>query len=287
MRTIPSAELDQKLVDFKELITVSKANENAVQAFLEANTSFMVTPDLLNHRLHMNSVIAKLPVGERSADYAYLTKSSVEWRLVLVELEDSSKRIFKESSKNSAFTADFNDAVAQIDVWRDYVAQHLGTLREKLRPLLVPPTMARNLLSVRYLLIIGRSDELEYNEARRLRLATYGKERDLRIMTYDSIAREIESGFGEPKSVLRANSRGYALQSTEGLPVTMFAYIMPEHLELAPQAEATLRAENYDIDAWKRNEPLVVNDKWTFSSPPELYGSMHPAAQAMLARRAR
>src|SRR3546814_14039289 len=76
---------------------------------------FMPTPDVLHHRLHMNSVIAKFPIGERSTDYAYLSKSTVEWQLVLVELEDSSKRIFKDSSKNDAFTVDFSDAVAQID----------------------------------------------------------------------------------------------------------------------------------------------------------------------------
>mgnify|MGYP002079047821 CR=1 FL=1 len=95
-----------------------------MQAFFEANTAFMPTPDLLNHRVHMNSVIAKFPIGERSTDYAYLTKSSIDWRLVLVELEDSSKPIFKESSKNEAFSTAFNDAVAQIDVWRDYVSQY-------------------------------------------------------------------------------------------------------------------------------------------------------------------
>ncbi|MGT2516830.1 Shedu anti-phage system protein SduA domain-containing protein (plasmid) [Sphingomonas panni] len=117
-----SDELKQKLEDFRTLIAAEKKNENQIQAFLEANTTFMPTPDLLGHQLHLNSVIAKFRVGERSTDYAYLTKTSIEWQLVLVELEDSGKRIFKPSSNNLAFTSEFTDAVAQIDVWRDYAA---------------------------------------------------------------------------------------------------------------------------------------------------------------------
>lgn len=277
--------LSEKIEEYDKLIAEPKANENAVQAFLESNTVFMPTPDILNHRLHMNSVIAKFPVGERSTDYAYLTKSSVEWRLVLVELEDSSKKIFKDSSKNNAFTAEFSDAIAQIDVWRDYVGEHLDLVREKLRPLLVPPQMARNKISVRYLLVIGRSAEFEHDEARRLRLANYGAERDLRIITYDTIRREVLAGYAEPKAVLRANSRGYLLQSAEAMPSSMFAYIAPSNLKLSTQAEKALRENQYDIDAWKQNKMLTFNEKWTFDSQPDLYEQMHPSVKAMMARQ--
>src|SRR3546814_3593081 len=120
-----SDEFSVEIADFDKLSGEPKSNANAIQAFLEANTMCTPTPDGLHHRLHMNSVIAKFPIGERSTDYAYLSKSTVKWQLVLVELEDSSKRIFKDSSKNDAFTVDFSDAVAQIDVWRDHVSQHL------------------------------------------------------------------------------------------------------------------------------------------------------------------
>jgi Domain of unknown function (DUF4263) len=263
---------------------VPGANENAIQKFLELNTAFMPTPDVLHHKLHMDSVIAKFPIGERSTDYAYLSKSSIEWRLTLVELEDSSKRIFKESSKNVAFTTDFNDAVAQIDVWRDFADQNLDQIREKLRPLLVPPGMARNRMTVQFMLVIGRSAELDDNEARRMRLATYGEERRLRIITYDTISRQVDTKRPKFKAILRANSRGYLLQSAEGMPSNMFAYIMPEHLELAPVAEAALRANQYDIDAWKRNEPLTFNEKWTFDSQPDLYENMHSSVKSLVAR---
>ena len=248
---------------------------------------FMPTPYVLNHQLHMNCVIAKFPIGCRSTDYVYLTKSSIEWQLVLVELEDSSKRIFKKSSKNDGFTADFSDAIAQIDVWRDYISQHLEQVRDKLRPLLVPIQMARNKLSVRYVLIIGRSTEFEHDEARTLRLANYGADRNLRIMTYDTIRREVEAGYAKSKAVLRANSRGYVLQSVEAMPSNTFCYIRPSELELTPSAEAALRADHYDIDAWKQNNLLTFNEKWTFDSDPDLYEGMHAAVKSLVARRKR
>src|SRR3546814_19884864 len=59
---VPAAMSDEstgKIADFDKLIGEPKSNENAIQAFLEANTMFMPTPDVLHHRLHMNSVIAK------------------------------------------------------------------------------------------------------------------------------------------------------------------------------------------------------------------------------------
>lgn len=114
MAATSSNNVTNMLAAFEKLIAEPKANENAIQAFLEAHTMFLPKPDILNHQLHMNCVIAKFPIGERSTDYAYLTKSTVEWQLVLVELEDSSKKIFKASNKNDGFTVEFSDAIAQM-----------------------------------------------------------------------------------------------------------------------------------------------------------------------------
>src|SRR3546814_8707832 len=102
---------------------------------------------------------------------------------------------------------------------------------------MVPPRMGGKKLSVRYVLVIGRSAEFEHDEARRLRLANYGAERNLRIMTYDTIRCEVAAGHAKANAVLRANSRGYVLQSAEAMPTIMFAYMRPSELELSPAAE--------------------------------------------------
>src|SRR3546814_16700727 len=100
--------------------------------------------------------------------------------------------------------SDWSSDVCSSDL---HVSQHLDQVREKLHPLMVPPQMARNKLSVRYVLVIGRSAEFEHDEARRLRLANYGAERNLRIMTYDPIRREVAAVIG------RASGRARVCQS--------------------------------------------------------------------------
>src|SRR3546814_21001400 len=99
---------------------------------------------------------------------------------------------------------------------------------------MVPPQMARNKLSVRYVLVIGRSAEFEHDEARRLRLATYGAERNLRIMPYDTIRREVAAGHAKANAALRANSRGHVLPSAETMPPPMFAHLRPSYPPPSP-----------------------------------------------------
>nr|GLK21608.1 hypothetical protein GCM10017606_24350 [Microbacterium terregens] len=124
---------------FEDLLVDEGKDENDIQAFLEQHTELLDTSSwLLNHRLHMNCVIAKFPIGGRSADFAYLTKSSDRWTLVLVEIERATKPLFTSSSKHFGNSAAFNDALAQTAVWRDQWEQHRSEVRERLLPLLVP-----------------------------------------------------------------------------------------------------------------------------------------------------
>jgi hypothetical protein len=265
---------------FLDLIDTPEANENAIQSFMEAHSAYMPTPNSFSRGLHLKCVIAKFPIGDRTCDYAYLAKTSNEWELTLVELEDSGKRIFKPSSKDEAFTSEFNDAVAQIGVWRDFIDQHRAQVLQRLRPLLVPPQMASNKLSVRYLLIIGRSSELEMHERRRWRLTKLRADQDITVFTYDTVSRMVERGESKPKTVLRASSRGYIMQSAEAMPEGIFAYVGTQHLELSPAAERSLRDDGYDIDAWKGGRMLGFNERYPIPTDEEC----RVAIQEMIAR---
>jgi hypothetical protein len=66
----------------------------------------MPTPDVRNHCLHMNAVIAWFPIGEQSTDYAYMSKSTAEWQFVLVSSRtagDASSGIEQECRFHSRF----------------------------------------------------------------------------------------------------------------------------------------------------------------------------------------
>ena len=129
--------------------------------------------------------------------------------------------------------------------------------------------MANNRLSVRYMLIIGRSDELENHQRRRQRLASFGGQNRISVLTYDTVRRMAERGETNPKAVLRATSRGYKMQSAEASPEGMFAYVGPEHLELSASAEQSLRDDRYEIDAWNSGRMLCFNERYPMPTDEE------------------
>jgi len=135
-----------------------KKKEQEIQDYMEINTEFLPTPDLLGHGLHFNIVISKFPLGDRyKVDYAYLTKNSDSWRIVFVELELPSKTLFLKNIKNIQNTADFNSALAQIQNWKEFLLQNQDQVIDRLRPLLKP--LEYNPIHFHYVLIIGRSHE--------------------------------------------------------------------------------------------------------------------------------
>lgn len=253
---------ESPIESFKELLAREGANENELQAFIEQNTTFMLTPGLLNHGLHLNCLISKFPIGERIADFAYLTKSSDEWKLILVELEHAGKKLFVPSSNHNSFSAQMNDAIAQVDVWREYWTANRQAVIESIKPLLVPPIMSRNTISLEYVLIIGRSAEKDNDNARRTRLASLRADKQIQVMTYDTIIRAVENSPQKPRAILTKAGNGFRLRSVEGLPTNLFSRVYPEHLAVDPGPEKVLRDAGYDMDAWLANELLTVDDKW-------------------------
>lgn len=77
---------------FRSALEDDSLNENDIQRFLEENSELISTPFLLNHHLHFNVLISKFKISDGLiSDFAYLTKSSDFWDLVLVEIEDPKK----------------------------------------------------------------------------------------------------------------------------------------------------------------------------------------------------
>lgn len=242
--------------EFKSIIDLKGDNENKIQAFLESNSEFIPIPTLENHRLHLNSVLCKMPIGERVTDFAYITKSSDEWVIVLIELESSNKRIFTKSSGHVGFSAKFNDAVAQIDVWREYLSTHSNAFKELLAPLLVPPALSGNKIRFEYVLVIGRSSETDHNQARKDKIQQLKSDKNIHVLNYDSLIKGVSDGRQNPKALLKRQSGKYHLISVQAEPTHMFTYIMPQHLSLSSESEKALVLKGYEISAWKDNTPL-------------------------------
>ncbi|KQM32518.1 hypothetical protein ASF03_13755 [Rhizobium sp. Leaf68] len=120
-----------------------RKKEQVVQEFLEANTVLIPTPHRLNHGLHFKSIISKFPITSGlETDYVYLSKSSGSWQITFVELESPDKSIFTGATKTVQPSAEFQQAVSQIEDWRTYLSENKQEILNRLSPLIQP--MSRN-----------------------------------------------------------------------------------------------------------------------------------------------
>ena len=84
-REIEEKYKNELIEKFKIFLDNEKNLENDIQKFLEKNTELIPLPFIENHGLHFNLVISKFKLGnEYITDFAYLTKSSIKWLLVLI-----------------------------------------------------------------------------------------------------------------------------------------------------------------------------------------------------------
>jgi len=168
--------------------------EQRYQTYLEENTPLIPMEFIQNHGLHLDMVLRKPPLGkDYTPDFCYLSKSSIDWNCVLVELEKPSSRYFKDGGND--FHPNFSAALQQISKWRAWVESDSNKkhfTREILGPLKVPSTMASNPTYIKYVLVHGRRSELGENAQRR-RLVKAQERDDFKIMSYDSLVENLSS----------------------------------------------------------------------------------------------
>lgn len=244
-----------KIFESNILLGISGQNENEIQEYLEKNTDFIPTPILMNHGIHFDSIISKLHISDSlCCDFAYLTKSSVEWRLVLIELEPSTKTIFNDNKKNINFSAEFNNSYDQILSWRVYLHSHAEDIKERLS--LLMGHMIQNPISFEYLLVIGRDSELNSNEKKNMFAQ---KNRDgIRVFNYDSLMRWYLANRRIFKNVLSKTKHGFELKEYYA-DTALFAYINSNNLFFNNAIKTRLIADGYDIPEWEKGNLLSMH----------------------------
>lgn len=241
-----------------------KKNENEIQTFLLENPDLIPTPYLSNHNLHFNFIFSKLAIYEEyKSDFAYLTKSSVEWEMVLMELEASNKSIFNNNKKNIYFSAEFNNAYDQILSWRAYLNDHKQEFKSKLTYLM--SHMANNPMSFKFVLVIGRSDELNTNE--RINMFAQKNKDGIIVMTYDSLIRAYLSNKRRYRNIISKVKNGFELKSYNSeAPTSAFAHLKPGNFFFDSTIKAKLIADGYDLPSWENGNLLSINGKLPISS---------------------
>jgi hypothetical protein len=242
---------------FNRLVGTAGEREHGFQRFLETNTEFLITPFLLNHGLHFESVIAKLPLGQGLiTDFAYLTKSSVQWRLVLVEIEKPCTQLFQADKRQITPHSDFTRCLSQIAAWRDAVERDADSVINRVAAIRRP--LSRNNVDVKYVLVAGRSPG-EHNDQRIPdRLRQLGGN-DLQILTFDSLLRHYLDGRGQRKNIVTVERTGFRMKYLNTVPGAMFNYVFPHELTLKKDQEDLLMRWGISVKQWRAGQrPEVV-----------------------------
>lgn len=236
--------------------------EQMIQNFLEANSELIPIPNMLNHGLHFDFIISKFQVANNLvSDYVYLTKSSAQWIVTLVELEISEKSIFTSSMDKEVGSAAFNNALDQVRSWKAYLKEHRREFLDRLAPLMQP--MGRNPVEFNYQLVIGRSADKNKNERRMEYIAEIERERGITIMSYDSLLNWYENGPRFKKNILRAVGNRFEFKRMNVHPYLAFAWLGNDVLSLSKNQIASLSSDGYMMKEWLAGKTLAVNGKYT------------------------
>ena len=221
---------------YKELLD-QNSNEQTYQKFIEHNTYLIPREFIQNHGLHFSLVLRKLAFGsDFISDFAYLSKSTVSWNCVLIEIEKPSSKFFKNAS--NGFHRDFTDALQQISDWRawfdepsnkeSFVRNTLGFIRTPL---------SHSPVSIKYVLVLGRRSEIESNP-KRLAKVRAQERGDFRVMTFDSLASDLRNKNG---LYIAAKHNTYIDILNEHLmDDAMFGWMEPETIKVPPALRAKL-----------------------------------------------
>lgn len=259
--------MNQICKEFSKILDDTNSNENDCQEFIENNPYLMIQNFLLNHQLHFNSFITKFPLDTALiSDFAYLTKSSAKWRIVFVELENQHKKLFrKDNRKQITPTAEFTNAISQIDTWKDFINRNENETLRRLAPIRTP--MPGNRCEFKFVLIIGRDSQLRNSQGMRDRLATFERD-DLAIHTYDYLLRYFrENGQRKyPPNIITLSKNKFTFKMLHSRPDSLFSFVRPEDFYLSKEHKQKLLADGYDIESWENGEMLIVNGKKVLKS---------------------
>ncbi len=258
-------ELEYDVINkFNEILDTTTNNENDIQTFLENNSALIPLPYLNGHQLHHSAIISKFKLGnEFVTDFAYLTKCSDYWDIVLIELKDSKKKLFTQDKEKVYFSAEFNHAFDQITAWKSYIGDNRENVLKKLNKMKMP--LSENPINFKYVLIIGRNSEKQ-NSERKTKMFAQKSNSDTKVMTYDSIISIYKSLYYiQNKLILTTwKEQGFKVKIVpDHLDTSIFAYFLPDFLKVDKDNIEKLKLQDYQMDEWLAGNLLVINSKYT------------------------
>lgn len=220
---ITGQEINMKKQEYIDLLDRNE-NEQVYQNYLEENTIFIPREFVQNHGIHFSTVFRKLPLSsDYKPDFVYLSKSSDNWNVILVEIEKPSSKYFKNNS--ITFHTDFNLALQQMNTWRAWFDEESNRNHFKnnvLQGFIEPAHMGGNPFNFKYVLVHGRRSEYENNKQKTALIR--GQQRsDFSIISFDSLAENIERKY--PLYVAVKKNSHYELISKQFVDEGIFSWV--------------------------------------------------------------
>lgn len=211
--------------------------EQVYQRFMEENTCLIPREFVQNHGIHFDLVLRKPSLARDYApDFFYLSKSSADWNLVLIEIEKPRSRYFKGQGNklHPEFLAGL-DQIARWRAWFDNPANLTGFTDGTIAPIREP--MARNPCHIKYVLVHGRRSEFEGSELRRGLIRAREAE-DFHIISFDSL---LESLHSKGPLYLGIRKNEYVeIVSEEFVGESIFSWMEPTQLRISDGLRADI-----------------------------------------------
>ena len=212
-------------------------NEQAYQSFIETNTRLVPREFVLNHGIWCDLVFRKLPLSsDYICDFAFLTKGSLQWRLVLVEIERPDKNFFRGPTLD--LHRDFTKAIEQVSNWRSTLPEHLSGFVQQTLGLVTTFPQIEERGDVRFVLVYGRRSEFADNPKRRKKIEAQQRP-DLRIMSFDGLVEE-SAPRGELYVAVRHNEF-IDITSDRFVSEGLFALVEPENVQISARLMESAR----------------------------------------------
>jgi len=231
--------------------------EQRYQEYLEANTQLIPREFIQNHGVHLDLVIRKLSMAaDYTTDFFYLSKSSVEWNCVLIELEKPQSKYFKDGSND--FHSDFVAALSQIAKWRawfDNRANFDGFVDSTIAPIRVP--LKENRCRIKYVLVHGRRAEYEGHQVRTALIGSQSRD-DFRIMSFDALSESLHSK--RPLYLGIRKNEFIEIRSSEFLGEGLFSWVNAASLRITPQLRSNIEAARGSWFHYRSRGVLVLDE---------------------------
>lgn len=190
-------EYEKKLIQEWESLLNSNCSEKDIQVFLEKHPCLL--PGAFNmkgksgHYPFPNALISQpclSGIGERIPDFMWLSTNSMEFELVLIEIERPEKKWFTSSGVQ---TSEFTQAHHQLAQWKSWFDEPVN-IQVFYENYDIPQYLRDRKFKVSCVLIYGRRNEFEKNKRMSKLRAELAREGEF-LMSYDRLAPSADARY--------------------------------------------------------------------------------------------